>query len=468
MANVKYKNWRGQEVTVQDITSITLKDENDNDVTFSLGTPYTIRVAELPNVTITVDGVSKTSAGGVTEFSTTLGSHTVTVSNGGTTIWTATVNITDVGAVYAKGRDINTLSWAEIHQTCQGGYAEHMFNIFDQKTYVDTNSIFNNYAFYIQHFFKVQGKTQIQWGMANCYSVNYSINPRYYWVTAADVWQTDTGNQNYSSEGGWKYCVLRNNFLPAGTEVINQCQSLKPDTSTQTDGIAWSDYKYTDTQERAKFYVYNVSADTATATETMDEITEWQVPPGNNIPLFVAGYWKNCGTLTQEQFNTGRYYTYADNHYTPASSYVSGTTYYGFYKTLQEDGIFYGALKGIESYLAEMELKQSPGRTRKKAIQICYDKVTIPSLGELMGQYIQGETPVSSIKAPSYYGDPVGCNEQFDAGRECKSWYLYQNLWTRSAYSDKSASFCYLYSAGNVANNIVYNSFRVRAGFRFL
>lgn len=413
-----------------------------------------IRVAELPNVVITVDSKSKTTdstTGGILEFDSTTGTHTITASQNDTQIWTTTLTIEDKGVYYAKGRDINDLTWAEIHTTCQGGYADKMFNLLDEKTYVDRNSVFNNYKFYIQHFFKQQdGKVQIQWGMSSYFS--------------GDGFNGWINSNTYTAVGGWKYSMLRRYFLPAGTEIISYAISLNSDTSASATGTRWSDYKYTDTKERAKFYDYIINDSTAPYTEQMVEINEYRATSQSN-PVFVAGYFKSVGKIDETTFNNGYYYESGSREYHPATTYNSGTTYYGFYRTLQNDGSIYKALSNINEYLVTMELKQGCGNT-KRAIQTCYDKVTIPSMGEIYGLYIYGTSFSSNI--PSRFGDPIGCNERFDAFKDSRTWFSGNYVWTRSTDTGSSGQAIGLDALGQFNGNATANPHSVRPQFRTL
>lgn len=427
---------------------------------------YKIGVAEFAGVDITITKGTATITSKVAEEGKNIfdiseeGTYTVTVSEDDTTIWTANVTVDEEKTVWAKGRVVNNLTWAQIHQACQGGYAQHMFSLKDRKTFVQSGSLFNNQEFYIQHFFVEGGKTQIQWGMVQATSTGYAINPKFYYFANGSASSSNTN----SSEGGYKYSNFRLMCMRKDDEPYTQCQSLKQDGSSATTGIAWSDYKYSDTKQNVTFYTYTVSSDAATATESMTQISAWQ-EPSQETPVFVKGYWKNVGKISEADFNAGYFYTYESNVYTPASTYSSSTTYYGFYEKLQEDGTFYAGISSISDYLAPMELKQSCGKTRKKAIQTCVDYVTISSLGELMGQYLYGS--IAGVNYPNYYGDPIGCNEHFD-GCDGDTWYTNRNMWTRSVCAHGTSYFCYLYNYGYVSSSYVSSSYYARPGFRTL
>ena len=61
----------------------------------------------------------------------------------------------------------------------------------------------------------------------------------------------------------------------------------------------------------------------------------------------------SVGKLEESTFNSGNYYTFNSSKYlyTPATTYDSSTTYYGFFEALQKDGAFVSALSSINQYL---------------------------------------------------------------------------------------------------------------------
>ena len=226
-----------------------------NGVEFPLpeGNPYKITTAELPNTTIELSFVGSvvqtkttdSTTGGKVSFDVTeTGTYTVTALNGDTEIWSNTVVVDNIGEYIVKsGKSLANYTIDEMHTALQGGYFSTMFNLKDTFTLVKSGNILNNHKFFVEKITAMNGKEIVDFRMANQYSGGtYNINPRYAHLASASAtsWSND-----YSSNGGYKYSVMRQRMMKMGENVYMQAQSIKPDDSTIDGGIPFSQMKYT-------------------------------------------------------------------------------------------------------------------------------------------------------------------------------------------------------------------------------
>lgn len=456
--------------TTKKITKVTY---NGVEIPLNVGEPaYQIVTAEVPNITINLYDNNMTlvatqdtgeNGGKVTFSLNQSGTYTLYAESGDTQIWSAEVTIDKVGEYNVKtGKTLGSYTPEELHQALQGGYFSLMFALKDTFVLSQTGNILNSHRFFVENITKTQdGKEIVDFRMANKYTGgNYNINPVYAYLESANAtsWSSD-----YSSNGGYKYSDMRKRMMKAGEEVWSQAQSIKPDNSTVANGIPFSQMKYTDGDSVSAIYSYDK------ATDTFTPLTEWAAIASRNT-YFVKGYFKNVGAIDEATFNSGNYYTYATSTYlyTPATSYVGGTTYYGFYEHLQEDGIFANALatSAFSSYLARFSDFSSAGLTQTTSVTETNDFADIPSIEEITGlnRTMTLFSGVSATNANAYNiageGTKKPCYDEF------KIQTIGSEYWSRSAYSSSSTNFCYINIYGYIYNNFVYNTIGVRLGFR--
>lgn len=461
-------------------------------ITPATKSPYQIVTAELPNVTFTLTKGGTTIAtkqtpattGGIVTFDLSEnGAYILTASDTSGELWNNTIIIEDIGVYTAKStkrgstapvigepvRPLDNYTWEQLHTIQQGGYASVMFNLGDKKLFQDSGSIMNNYDIFIADIIKqFDGKEQIRW-MVVSYLTPHNINPTYSYILTADA--TAFSTNRYSNYGGYKYSSMDMAMRAQGEEVYSQSTSIKPDDSTIETGIKFSEIRYTDSNETSGVYTYDYQNDTFTLDTSFTPITSQYV---NN--KFIKGYFKPVGTLTEEQFNAGHYYTYPSYTYTPAATYSSGTTYYGFYKTLQEDGLYLKALNSIKDYLAPTEIKASTGYSRNyQYVSTMTRKVWLPAVEEIIGTnrntLLWGrrqESSTSPVGTGMYSynipneGTKLPAFDDFQK-QALGSWY-----WTRSSYSTGGSYFCGIGYYGHVDYNPVTNANSVRVCFQTL
>lgn len=434
-----------------------------------------IDCAELPNRTLTLYKIADTgdikveekstgdSGGKVSFFVSEIGKYKIECL-WFDEIWTSdTIEINDIGVYNIKsGKGLANYTPAEMHTALQGGYFSIMFDLQDTFTLVKSGNILNNHKFFIEKITKTNdGKEIADFRMANQYSGGrYNINPRYAYLKTASttLWIDD-----FSSSGGYKYSEMRKRMMKMGEAVYSQAQSIKPDDSSVVDGIPFSQMKYTDTSTTSAIYSYDEAADTFTP------LTSWQAI-SNGTTYFVKGYFKNVGAIDENTFNDGNYYTYNTRNYvyTPATTYTSGTTYYGFYETLQEDGIFANALNesGFGSNLVRFNDKASVGLTQTNCVSEFNDFADIPAVEEITGTnratiLMSGQ---SGTSINSY--NIVGEGTKKPAYNEFSIQATGSNYWSRSAYSISTGYFCNVYHNGHIGGDAVYYTYEVRLGFR--
>lgn len=396
------------------------------------------------------------STGGIVDF--TLSSTGTYFVKNVTKNWQKVVSVDQIGVYNVRGDGIlKEYTMAQIHDICQRGYFSAMFELKDTWVLNDENSIFNGYSFFVERVIQnADGTETACFRMLKVYAgATYNINPYYYYLASATATKFTSGN---SSLGGPKYSIMRQRMQRAGEDAWSQATSIKPDGYTGVStGIEFSKLYYTDGGGKtSSIYSYN------NATDEMVALEEYVA---GSTCYFVKGYFKSVGTLTEEEFNAGYYYTYASNIYTSATTYSSSTTYYGFYETLQEDGIFYNAFNSIHSYMELIERGYSTGSTNTSVLTTMADYVDLPVIEEIFG-YNRTSTLVSGTAATSanFYNIP-GEGEKLEV-YDYKLWTTGQTYWTWSVYSISTNHFCSVYGNGYCNNTSVHNTSSVRPGFR--
>lgn len=436
------------------------------------GVSYKITTAELPNTTINLSfagsiiqtKTTDSTIGGKVSFDVAeTGTYTITALNGDTQLWTNTVAVDNIGEYLVKsGKALANYTTDEMHTALQGGYFSTMFSLKDTFTLVKSGNILNNHKFFVEKITQTtDGKEIVDFRMADKYSGGtYNINPRYAYLTSASAtsWSND-----FSNNGGYKYSVMRQRMMKMGESVYMQAQSIKPDDSTIDGGIPFLQMKYTDNSNVSAIYSYNKE------TDTMTPLTSWQAII-NRETYFVKGYFKNVGTIDESTFNSGNYYTYNTNTYvyTPATTYTSGTTYYGFYETLQEDGIFTEAIINAfgEDKVVRFNDKASAGMTQKTYVSEFNDYTDIPAVEEITGTNRATVLMSGGVGSSISSYNIVGEGNKKPAYDEFSIQATGNAYWTRSAYSNYTYCFCLISTDGDIIYYAVTAPFGVRLGFR--
>ncbi|MEG1565309.1 MAG: hypothetical protein RR342_01025 [Bacilli bacterium] len=440
---------------------------------------YVLRVAELPSTTIKVYSSSNVLLDTYTTDSTTGGMHdftfstpdtfTITAEENGSVIWTKTAIINAPMVYNVKGRSILNLTKEQIHLACVNGYAQYMWELKDKWTFVQSGSILNNYLMMIEKFIiNNDNTTYIKFGLAKPYTnASYIIDPYFAYLTGADA---TAFSSIYSSAGGFKYCDFRQKCMKSGDPVYIQATGVKPTDSTLVDGIKFDEFYYTDGNgSKSGIYTYDPSTDSFTEDTEITYFTESLIAITGE--KFLKGYFKSVGQITEEVFNAGYYYSRTTVSiapiYTRETTWVSGTTYYGFYETLQEDGIFLSSLSSIRPYIKPSQDYSSTGLTNTQYLQLTEDLISIPCVEEHTGVNRTStlESGVSAMNAYAY--NVAGEGELLPAYNAFDVLATGYNYWTRSAHSSASYAFCSITSSGYIDTNGVTITCYARVGFIF-
>lgn len=427
-----------------------------------------IKVADLAGVTFQLLDVDLN----VLQTATTTTSHSISFSVSSTGVyfvknvtkdWIKSVEVKDIGVWYVAKDDIlNTYTLTELHQICQEGLASTMFTPGSELLIEDANSIYNGKYIFIEHIETLDdGSEQIHFRLSNYYTGGtYNINPYYSYLKTNTA--TSFTTSQYSSEGGFKYSAMRQRMQAQGEETWSQATGIKPDDSTISTGIKFSEIYYTDGNgATSALYQYDQANDDMVALDTFPE-TQTQY-----VALFVKGYFKSVGKLTQDVFDSGYYYTFASNVYTRATTYSSSTTYYGFYETLQEDGIFYAGFKStFGDYMVKKEMVGSVGRTNTTNLQTFSDYANINSIEELFGLNRNMKLKNGTAATSANFYNVEGEGSKYDV-YNYENRTLGNNYWTRSVSSNGSNGFCYVSNNGYCNYNYVYYTTYFRPGFVF-
>lgn len=430
----------------------------------------TIIAAELPNNVLKLySGATlldtKTVTTAPVEFSVSEnGTYTIKAyDTSNNELWTKDVVVDEIGVYTCKsGKTLTNYTKEEIHTLLQNGLFGTMFSYGDKWKFVQTGSLFNNLDFFVEKITKSNGKEIVDFRAVKGASSTYDIFPRMSYITSSSAtsWTKTLGY----SYGGYKYSAMRQRMMKQGEDVYSQATGILPDdyTGSLTTGIKFSELKYTNGNS-CSIYEYSSSDDTMTLLQTCR-----MSQPSNTGIMMIKGYFKSVGAIDETTFNAGVYYIYDSTNYiyTKAASYVSGTTYYGLYETMQEDGIFVNALSSLSDYLVRFNDYASAGGTQTSKVSSFSDYVDIPAVEEIIGLN-QSTTMFSGVSA-MYIN---ACNlagegtkkPAYDAFDKQAIGYDY---WTRSACSNYSIDFCFIYGGGYINHSLVIGGYRARIGFR--
>lgn len=425
-----------------------------------------IRTAELANIDITLskDGTTietkNTGAGGKVEFTVAeVGTYTLSTST-----WSKEVIVEELNTIVkAYAGTLANYTMPQIHEACQGGYASLMWKPKDQWTYPNDSSIYANQKIMITSIKQVGDKEQIKWCLANKLSTSYNINPRFGYLTSST---TASWSNTYSNNGGMKYSAMEQRFKIQGEEVYSQAQGLLPEdySGTLTTGVKPSGLYYTDQNGTlCKVYDYDKETDSFTEANVVIYTSSSTAQSGCK---FIKGYFKSVGAIDEQTFNGGYYYTYDSSNYvyTRATTYTSGTTYYGLYETLQEDGVFIAGLISIRQYLVKEERKASAGGTQTTYLSSFTDYANLLAVEEITGLY-RGLTLPSGIAATSANAYNIAGEGEKEEGFDFETQTTGDTYWTRSTYSISANNFCNFSYFGSISNTTLSSASEVRAVF---
>lgn len=438
------------------------------------GSTSLIRVAELPNTSITLSKDGQTietlntgASGGEVDFSVDeIGTYNISATNTNIS-WNKDVVIDALNiTVIPFAGGLTNYTFAQIHEACQGGYAHLMFKPKEQWTYVESGSIYNNLKIMIRKITLSGGKNQIKWCLADKLSSSYNINPKFGYLTSSTA---ASWSNTYSNNGGMKYSAMEQRFKVQGEEVYSQAQGLLPEdySGTLETGVKPSGLYYTDQNGTlCKVFDYDKETDSFTETNVVIYTSSSTAQSGCK---FIKGYFKSVGTIDEQTFNGGYYYVYDSTNfvYTRATTYTSGTTYYGLYETLQEDGVFIAGLSSIRQYLVKEERKASAGGTQQTYLSSFTDYANLLAVEEITGLY-RGLTLPSGVAATSANAYNLHGEGEKEEGFDFETQTTGNTYWTRSTYSNYASYFCSITNGGSISYNFVNNTSGVRAGFTTL
>ena len=438
------------------------------------GSTSLIRVAELPNTSITLSKDGQTietlntgASGGEVDFSVDeIGTYNISATNTNIS-WNKDVVIDALNiTVIPFAGGLTNYTFAQIHEACQGGYAHLMFKPKEQWTYVESGSIYNNLKIMIRKITLSGGKNQIKWCLADKLSSSYNINPKFGYLTSSTA---ASWSNTYSNNGGMKYSAMEQRFKVQGEEVYSQAQGLLPEdySGTLETGVKPSGLYYTDQNGTlCKVFDYDKETDSFTETNVVIYTSSSTAQSGCK---FIKGYFKSVGTIDEQTFNGGYYYVYDSTNfvYTRATTYTSGTTYYGLYETLQEDGVFIAGLSSIRQYLVKEERKASAGGTQQTYLSSFTDYANLLAVEEITGLY-RGLTLPSGVAATSANAYNLHGEGEKEEGFDFETQTTGNTYWTRSTYSYTAYTFCNITSNGYISYSNVSGTSGVRAGFTTL
>ena len=438
------------------------------------GSTSLIRVAELPNTSITLSKDGQTietlntgASGGEVDFSVDeIGTYNISATNTNIS-WNKDVVIDALNiTVIPFAGGLTNYTFAQIHEACQGGYAHLMFKPKEQWTYVESGSIYNNLKIMIRKITLSGGKNQIKWCLADKLSSSYNINPKFGYLTSSTA---ASWSNTYSNNGGMKYSAMEQRFKVQGEEVYSQAQGLLPEdySGTLTTGVKPSGLYYTDQNGTlCKVFDYDKETDSFTETNVVIYTSSSTAQSGCK---FIKGYFKSVGTIDEQTFNGGYYYVYDSTNfvYTRATTYISGTTYYGLYETLQEDGVFIAGLSSIRQYLVKEERKASAGGTQQTYLSSFTDYANLLAVEEITGLY-RGLTLPSGVAATSANAYNLHGEGEKEEGFDFETQTTGNTYWTRSSASNNAYYFCNISYYGGIYTSNVSSTHGVRAGFTTL
>ena len=412
--------------------------------------------AELPNTKLKLYNSAETlldtkitdaTKGGVVTFSVSAnGTYTIKAfSSDDTELWTNTITISEVGTYNVKtGKALNDYTWAEINTASTQGYARFMWSLGDYKTLEQTGSILNNYQFIIIGFrhdvLASDGTTKagITFKMKKYYTgSSYSINPKIYL----------NGSSTYRNTGGLRSSLMRQRFQAQGEECYSQASSITAELLAS--GLIYAD------GTNCPLYSYDEETDTysVATSETFNTSKVYHI----------KGCYKSIGQIEEADFVVGKHLTYSSNGYEIPSAWVSGTTYYCIYPTLQEDGAFYNALSSIIQYIKPVKKTQTCGNAKTN---LC---TTVEKVWMLAVEEIHGVNRTSTLdsgnmatSANAYNGAGEGqiyqyFKENYNLGKIA----LGNTWWARSPYTSNNSHWNGVSSYGYISYYSVSNTYYV-------
>lgn len=474
---------------------------NGTNIPLQSSVSYQIQAADIPNRTISlINETGQTldtqqtpaTTGGVVTFNVSnVGNYTVTSSDSAGQVWSTTVVVDGIGLFTAKVPDkdttdnaryaLNRYTPAQWHLACQNGYFSVMFDIKSKFNYTDTTSIFNNYDFFVEDIQTQEDGSEVAYFRMVYYYGGYNINPSFAFMNTADSTEFDG---YYSNSGGYKYSAMRQRMMVQGESVYSQATGLKPSGNTTIadgTGIEFDKLYYTNGNGTTSgVYTYDYTTDTFTQDTEIEYFSSTSIA-SQNIK-FVKGYFVSVGQITEEQFNTGYYYTSTGSsnsssnplRYTQATTYTSGTTYYGFYETLQENGVFYDALLNfVGDYLVRTNDLSSAGNNQTEYLSSTNDYCDIPCVEQITGtnrttRLWGNRNASSSTSGISIYSYNIaGEGTKMPAYNDFQVQAIGSTYWTRSSYSASASSFCFISTNGYISTSPTHFTYGVRVGFPF-
>lgn len=263
-------------------------------------------------------------------------------------------------------------------------------------------------------------------------TTTYNITPKIYL----------NGSSTYKSTGGYRGMLMRQRFQAQGEECFSQASEI-------TATLLASGLKYAD-GTTCPLYSYTESTDTF-AIATNDTFDTSKV-------YFVKGCYVSVGQIAESDFVAGKHLTYSSNGYQVPSAWVSGTTYYCIYPTLQTNGVFYDALSSIMQYIKPIYKTQSCGN---KSSSNC---TTTEKVWMLCAEEIWGENKTTKSDQDSTM---TGANFYNTAGEGTIYEYFKNNFrfgkiasasstwWTRSPCTNANNYWSGVYSHGYITNATV-------------
>lgn len=412
--------------------------------------------AELPNTKLKLYNSAETlldtkitdaTKGGVVTFSVSAnGTYTIKAfSSDDTELWTNTITISEVGTYNVKtGKALNDYTWAEINTASTQGYARFMWSLGDYKTLEQTGSILNNYKFIIIGFrhdiLASDGTTKagITFKMKKYYTGStYNINPKIYL----------NGSSTYRNTGGLRSSLMRQRFQAQGEECYSQASSITAELLAS--GLTYAD------GTNCPLYSYDEATDTysVATSETFNTSKVYHI----------KGCYKSIGQIEEADFVVGKHLTYSSNGYEIPSAWVSGTTYYCIYPTLQEDGAFYNALSSIIQYIKPVKKTQTCGNA-KTNLCTTVEKIWMLCAEEIWGENRTTQSDQGSTMTGAGFYNGAGEGNMYDYFKDFRFGKIASASsywWTRSPNTNYSNNWNSVSSSGNISYTIVSSTYYV-------
>lgn len=412
--------------------------------------------AELPNTKLKLYNSAETlldtkitdaTKGGVVTFSVSAnGTYTIKAfSSDDTELWTNTITISEVGTYNVKtGKSLNDYTWAEINTASTQGYARFMWSLGDYKTLEQTGSILNNYQFIIIGFrhdvLASDGTTKagITFKMKKYYTgSSYNINPKIYL----------NGSSTYRNTGGLRSSLMRQRFQAQGEECYSQASSITAELLAS--GLIYAD------GTNCPLYSYDEETDTysVATSETFNTSKVYHI----------KGCYKSIGQIEEADFVVGKHLTYSSNGYEIPSAWVSGTTYYCIYPTLQEDGAFYNALSSIIQYIKPVKKTQTCGNA-KTNLCTTVEKIWMLCAEEIWGENRTTQSDQGSTMTGAGFYNGAGEGNMYDYFKDFRFGKIASASsywWTRSPYTYYNYIWYTVDGSGHITNSYVNSTYYV-------